>query len=193
MIEPVHRAAEVIDIGADHIGLSVTVSQSQIIGKPGNLQHQILFDLICGRQNGQLLRHGAHLLGILAENGLDADDGIEDIGAGVALKGRKPIHIKGIVLGGQIAQVAVFQGCHSNDACDLIHGISGDDVILQNSCLNGVGDLGDQIFQPHNAAAAGLEGLAILAVHGAEAQELQLGLGTDDAGLLGGTEHLLKV
>ena len=146
-----------------------------------------------GRQ--KLRRHGiiAGLFLILGQDGLDPDDGVEDIGAGVALEGGEPIHIKGIVLGGQVGKVAVFQGRHCNDARNLVHCVAGDDVVLQDPLLDGIGNLGDQILQPHHTAGTGLKGLAVLAVHGAEAQELKLGAFGHNMGLLCGAEYLLKV
>ena len=46
---------------------------------------------------------------VFRQNGLDADDGIENVGAGVALEGGEALQIKVVILGGLIAEIAVFQ------------------------------------------------------------------------------------
>ena len=51
---------------------------------------------------------------VFRQNGLDADDGIENVGAGVALEGGEALQIKVVILGGLIAEIAVFQGGKGN-------------------------------------------------------------------------------
>ena len=54
-------------------------------------------------------------------------------------------------------------------------------------------DLPDQVFQPHDSALPCLEGLAVLAVHGAETNVYQLRIIIDQLGLPCAAEHLLEI
>ena len=187
MVEAVDRSGQLIDVGADHVGRGIPVGDLQVVGEPGDGQHQILLRSCLRRQD----RRG--FFAVAGEDGLHTDDGVEDIGAGVALEGGEAVDVKDVVLGSLVGEVAVLEGRHGNLSGGVVHGVARDDLVLPHLFGDEVGDLGNQPFQPHDAALPGFEGLAVLAVHGAEADVLQLRLRTDDAALAGGPEDLLKV
>ena len=92
-----------------------------------------------------------------------------------------------------VRQIAVLEGSHSNPAGGLLHLIRFYDLIFHNLFPDKFGDVPNELLQTHDAARPGFEGLAILAVHGTEAQELQLRLRPDNTCLPGGPEDLLKM
>ena len=66
-------------------------------------------------------------------------------------------------------------------------------MVIHNLPVHFLIDAGNQLLQTHNAALSRLEGLAVLAIHGAEAQERQLCLRFYQPGLSGAAEHLGKM
>ena len=81
VIELVDCAGQFIDIGADLVGRRCFQSRLQSGTQLGNCQHQILGVLVGRSLNGQLLPGT-----VTAEDGLDTDNGIQDIGSGVATR-----------------------------------------------------------------------------------------------------------
>ena len=189
MVELVGGAGQVVDIGADGVGRAVPVGLPQTVRTAGQGQHQVGSLLGFRRQQGV----GLHLAGILGQDGLDPDDGIENIGAGIALKGGKALQVEDIILGGLVAQVAVLQSGHGNETGGILHLAAVHHLVLRDFFADIVRNLRNQRLQPHDAAGPGFEGLAVLAVHGAEADVLQLRFRRHDAGLPGGPEYLLKM
>ena len=103
MVELVDAAGKLIDVGADQVGGGGLQGLLQGGAQLGDGEHQVLGELICGLLDGQILPGT-----VAAEDALDPHDGVENIGAGVALEGGEALHIKVVVLGGLIAQIAVF-------------------------------------------------------------------------------------
>ena len=188
MVELVDAACQLVDISADQVGSGGLECVFQGGAKLGDGQHQILGVGVGRCLNGQVLP-GA----VLCQNGLDAHDGVEDIGAGVAFKGGKAVHVKDIVLGGLVAQVAVFQGSQSDFGSGGFHLVILHNAVFHHLGPDEIGHVLDQLLQAHHTALTGLEGLAVLAVHGAEAQVGQGEVRRNDAALFGSPEHLLKV
>ena len=132
-------------------------------------------------------------IAVFRQNGLDTDDGIENVGAGVALEGGEALQIEVVILGGLVAEIAVFQGGKGDFRGGGVHFGGVHDFVFHDFCPDEGRHIGDEGFQTENAAVPGLEGLAVLAVHGAVADMLQSGGVRDNAALPGGAEHLLKV
>ena len=92
------------------------------------------------------------------------------------------------------AEVGVFDRTDTHCRADAAQLVGGQlRVLLLDQAQGALLRLVQQISQLHGAAVAGLEGLAVGAVHGAKAHVLQLHVGRDKAGLAGNREHLLEV
>lgn len=180
MVELVDAAGKLIDIGADQVGAGGLEGLLQGGAKLGHGEHQILGVVVGGLLNGQALPGT-----VAGEDALDPHDGIENVGAGVALEGGEALHIKVIILGGLVRKVAVFQGGHGDFGRGGLHLVVAHDPVLLHLGPDEVRHVRNQGFQPQHAAVSGLEGLAVTAVHGAEAHVLQLGGGGHDARLPG--------
>ena len=188
MVELVDTAGKLVDVGADQIGSGGLQGGFHGGSEFGDGEHQVLGMGVGGHLNGQVL-----VCAVLCDDGLDADDGVEDIRTGVALEGGEAVHIEDIVLGGLIAQVAVLQGGQGDLGGGGVHLVVGYDLVLHHLGADKSGHVSDELLQTHDAALTGLEGLAVLAVHGAEAQMLQLSGFGDNAAFAGGPEDLLEV
>ena len=127
------------------------------------------------------------------ENGLDADDGIENIRPCVSFKCRKALQVEDVVLGGLVAEVAIFEGGHGNEACSVLHFLCAHHLVLRDLLTDIVGDLADETLQAHDAALPRLKGFAVLPVHGAKAKMLENHVLRHQSALARSTEDLLKV
>ena len=130
---------------------------------------------------------------VASQNALDPNNGVEDVRTGISLKGRKAVHIKDIILGGLIGQISVFECSHRNPAGGFFHLGGFYNLVFHHFFPDEFCDVANELLQPHHAAGAGLERLAILAIHGTKSQEFQFCFWTDDAGLPGCPEHLLEM
>lgn len=104
MIERVHRAGKLIDIGADLAGHGISERGFQTGRQPCDGQHQFLLQFRVRRADGQMLP-----VAEFGQDALDPHNGIENIRPGIAFKRRKAIQVKDIILGGLVGQVAVFR------------------------------------------------------------------------------------
>ena len=86
VIELVHAPGQLVDIGADQVGGGGPQGAFQGGGQTGDGEHQVLGTVVDGGLNGQMLPSA-----VLGQDGLHPDDGVEDIGAGVALEGGEPL------------------------------------------------------------------------------------------------------
>ena len=153
-------------------------------------QRQVGFLLALRRQDGPQL--GIGVSGLEAgQDGLDAHHGVHDIGAGVAFKSGEAVDVENVVLVGLVGQVAVLDGRQTHLVRDVPHLRFGQvAAVALYLFIDGIADAAQQVFQTHDAAVTGLEGLAVLAVHGAEAHKFQAALlFVDEAGLIGAAEH----
>ena len=189
MIELVRGDGQLVDIGADHIRRGVAAGCAERIGKTRQDQHKLL--LLCALRREKLCLRDVSV--ILGENGLDADDRIQQIRAGVSLEGGEAIQIEHIILGREVGKVAVFERGQRDLTCRSRKLFVGDGLVGGDLLHDKVGDLADELLQTHHAAGAGLEGLAVLAVHRAEADVLKLRCGRNQLRLAGDAENLLKV
>ena len=192
MIEPVKCIGQIIDIGAYLVGRKLFIYIFHDTVEPGQLPHERLLALIFAFHDPGI-RCLSPLLPVFLQDGLDPDDGIQDIGAGISLRGCKAVHIKDIILGRLVGQVAVFDGGQPHHLCDLLclfftHGTAFL-YLLQHLFIN----VRQKVLKTHNAALPGLEGLAVLPVHGAEAKELQSGIFRHQPTFPGTAEHLYKM
>ena len=74
----------------------------------GQLQHQCF---LCVRYRSQDLRLFCTMsiqLLILVQDRLNADNGIQNIWAGISLEGNEAVNIKDVILGRLVGQIAVF-------------------------------------------------------------------------------------
>ena len=113
----------------------------------------------------------------LAQDRLDAHRRILQIGPGLAFEFREPLQVEDVIGGAVVGEVGEFDGGDADLARDLgafLGGIIGADALLRQPLLGFRRGHGDQVVQLHHAAGAGLERLAVGAVHGAVADMLQL-------------------
>ena len=192
MIKFVKAVRQLIDIGADLVGSKLLEGVLQNSVEPGQHQLQRLLALILRRRDPARVQ-GAALSLIFIQDGLDADDGIQNVRTCISLKGGKPVDIKHIILGRLIGQVAVFDSGQAHDLRGLFCLLRRNLRILRDLLVHLLVDVRNQVFQTHDAALTGLEGLAVLAVHGAKAQEPKLCLRLYDSRLLRTAEHLDKM
>ena len=206
MIEGIEGIGQRENIGTDFVGRELRPGTLQLILVPGQQGLQLVTALLSDGQNPEIagmgmdiVLHGcdlcALLLRVLPENGADAHDGIQNIGTGVSLKGGELIKVKDIVLGGLVGEIAVLQRCQTDDSRILLC------LSLRHILAPGLPDplqhllvgVLDQALETQHAALTGLEGLAILAVHGTEANVVELRLRLHKACLPGHPEELCEV
>ena len=194
VVEGVEVVGQLVNVGADPVGCAVGVGAFHHGVKAGYVHHEFLLHGACGyagpEGSGVLC---AGLSGVALQNGAHADDGVQDVRAGISFEGGEFFNIENIVLGGLVGQVAVLEGGQGH----LTGGLSG----LLSRDLGIGADLGehlridvrDQGLQTHNTALAGLKGLAVLAVHGAETDVDKLCVRADKAGFSCRAENLCEV
>ena len=108
VIELVDAAGQLVDVGADHVGGFGLQGGFQTGTELGDGQHQILGLGVGGSLDGQVLP-----CAVAGQDGLDTDDGVENVRTGVALKSGEALQIEVIVLGGLVGKITVFQGSQS--------------------------------------------------------------------------------
>ena len=111
----------------------------------------------------------------------------------MSLKGNEAVHIKHIILGRLVGKIPVLEGSQTY-LCRCLLGL----LLLHSAVFHNPGkhravNIPDQVLQAHDAALAGLKGLSVLPIHGAESQEDHGGALLHDPCLLCHPEHLLKV
>ena len=102
VVKFIHAPRQIIDIGTEHIGGRGFEGRLQRGAKLGDGKHQVLGVGVGRLGDGQVLP-----VAELFQNGLNADNGIEDVGSGVALEGGEALQVKVIVLGRLVAEIAV--------------------------------------------------------------------------------------
>ena len=109
-----------------------------------------------------------------AEDGVDARDGVEEVGGGVALEGDHFFPGEGVVAGAILGEVGVLHGAYTDDGGDggaLGFGeLAG---LFVHQAAGAVDGLLEQVLEFDVFAAAGFEGAAVFAEHGAEAEVFQ--------------------
>ena len=168
MVELVEGIGQLIDISTNLVGCQLVEGILQRAVETGQSQLQRLLAIIFRCRNPSL-RQIATLGLILVQDGLNPYDGVQDIRSGIALKGGKAVDIKDIILGRLVGQVAVLDGGQANLLRRIPRLFLGNLRILRNLLIHLLIDISNQVLQTHHAALAGLEGLAVLAVHGTKA------------------------
>ena len=106
------------------------------------------------------------------QHALHAGVGVLQIGGGVAFEGEHVVPIEDVVAGAVFAQIGVFHGADADAAGDLGGGgVVQFGVFLFHQGGGALYGFIEQFDQLHGVAAAGFEGLAVFAHHGAEADE----------------------
>ena len=119
MIKTVEGVGQIINIGADPVGGKFSGRAGDHALEAGKLQHQGLLVRILRGKDGKP-RKASALLSVFFQDGLDADDGVKDIRAGVPFKGGEAVHVEYIILRRLVGKVAVLQGGQAHDVIALI-------------------------------------------------------------------------
>src|SRR5262249_41173066 len=129
------------------------------------------------------------------KNAFDADSLVEKIGAGLAFEAHEAVEIedvRGAAIVREIGELQRRDGDLVGDVLELGAGEISADVVFLQALARLLFGLADEVLQLEHAASAGLERLAVRAVHGAEADVLEL-FARDVTGLGGGAVDLLEV
>ena len=107
MVEAVEGIGQVENVLTDLVRCGLCEGVLHHIVVLGQFQHQGLLRVADCRKN-RLCLYTRILCLILAQNGFDADNGVQNIRAGISLEGDETVNIKHIIFGCLIGQVTVF-------------------------------------------------------------------------------------
>ena len=97
MVETVESIGEIEDVLTDLVRCSLCECIFHHVVVFGQFQHQGFFCITGCRENGVCLCVRILCL-VFAQNGFDADDGIQDVWTGISLEGDKAVDIKNVIL-----------------------------------------------------------------------------------------------
>ena len=190
MVEGVEGLGDAVEVLADLVGRQLLPCALHRLRVLREFQIQGLFRGTAGRAQIRRGHFRAAGFRVFPEDRLDADGGVKDVRTGVSFKGSKAVDVEDVILGRLVRKIAVLQGSQRHHPGGLLSLVLRDLRILRDAGIDCFPDLFDQGLQTHDAAVSRLEGLAVLPVHGAEADPLQVMLRRDDTRLLRHAEEL---
>lgn len=105
----------------------------------------------------------------LTEYGMDACDGIEEVGCGVAFEGEDFVPGEDVVGGSVLREVGIFEGAEADDPCNVFAGgfIEGW-VFFSDDLVGAVDGFLEEVFEFDRVTGARFYGFAVFAEDGAE-------------------------
>ena len=113
--------------------------------KSRQVRHKILLGFALRQADPEIRQVSSSCRGILAENGLDPYDGVQDIRTCVSLERSESLDIENIVLRGLVGQISVFEGCESDLLSCLLRFLGADLGIRRYFAPHLLVDVADQI------------------------------------------------
>ena len=175
VVEGAELAREFVEIGAEEVRAQVAARRRR--ARRGSATSLRARASSAGVSNGVAPASGAAVArrqAELAEDAVDAGDGVEQVGGGVAVERDHLVPRKHVVARAVLREVGVLHRADADDLRDgAALGLGQLGILLADQPVGALDRLGEEVLQADVLAAAGLEGLAVLAEHGAEIEVLE--------------------
>jgi hypothetical protein len=172
-VEGAELAGEFVEIGAEEMRAEVRGGELHGVGELDELAREGEFGGVSNAWRRPRPRAGFEAE--LAEDAVDARDGVEQVGGGVAVEGDHLVPREHVVAGAVLREVGVLHGATPTTAAMAARSASGSSALLPStSAVGALGGLGQQVLEPDVVAAARLERLVVFAQHRAEIDVLEL-------------------
>ena len=143
--------------------------------KSGQGQHQCLFTL-AGCLSDHCLFYTSALLFIFVQDGLDPDNGIQNVRTCISFKRSKPLNIKHVIFGSLVGKIAVFYSCQTYQLGSRLCFFWINGMVFHDLPVHFLLNVFQKVLQTHHAALSGLKRLSVFSIHGAKSKEGQLSI-----------------